>query len=431
MGPEIILLVVLASLIGAGIGTFTGLVPGIHVNTLASLMLVLYPIMMSSLSPIVDPVHIPIIVSSCIISASVVHSFVDFVPSVFIGAPDPDEVLTTLPGHRLLMEGKGMIAVRAAAAGSAVGASSAILLAIPIQYLMLNGLAENLDTLTSAILLFTVLIMILMEKNNERRIWATVLVLLSGILGLICMDLPIPANGLFGEGTLLFPMLTGLFGMPALLSSFRNASIPEQIDDPSFKVGPAPGIKGVITGAIAGWYPGITATAGASLSSFLMPEDRPERFISLVASIGTVTSIFSIVTLSVSGSGRSGTIMVVKDIVGDSVSGFCSPEFLLLLLCSAIASAVGYKLTISSGMFMSRMVNRFDSMRMNKFILCFIAFLVLLLTGPFGLVILAISTMIGMIPLKADMDRIPLTGCLIIPVFLRELNLANIILSIL
>jgi putative membrane protein len=164
-----------------------------------------------------------------------------------------------------------------------------------------------------------------------------VLVAVSGTLGLFCMDLPIPSSGILGEGTLLFPLLTGLFGIPALLISFKNTDIPEQMDEEVPPVDHVPGIKGVVMGSVAGWYPGITATAGASLSSIFMPDDKPERFISVIASIGTVTSIFSLITLSVSGSGRSGTVLVIRDIVGDSVSGFCSPDFLLLLLCSAIA----------------------------------------------------------------------------------------------
>jgi putative membrane protein len=235
------------------------------------------------------------------------------------------------------------------------------------------------------------------------------------------MDFPIPSDGILGEGTLLFPMLTGLFGVPALLASFRNASVPEQHDDGESPVDHVPGIKGVIMGAVAGWYPGITATAGASLSSIFMPEDKPERFISVVASIGTVTSIFSLVTLSVSGSGRSGTVLVIRDIVGDSVSGFCSPEFLLLLLSSAIASFLGYHLTIKVGKVMSGMTDRIKTEVLNKAVLCLIAALVLLLTGPFGLLILGISTLIGLIPLDADIGRIPLTGCLMLPVVIHGL----------
>ena len=419
MGPEIILLVAVACVVGSAIGTFSGLVPGIHVNTLASIMLLSYPAMESFLVLHTEAEYVPILISSCVMSASVVHSFVDFVPSVFIGAPDPDEVLTVLPGHRLLMRGLGMRAVRAAAIGSAVGSASAILLAIPVQYLMLNGLAAHLDIFSVSVVSFTLLVITLNEDGIQKKIWALVLMLLSGIVGLICMDLRIPSAGILGEGTLLFPLLTGLFGIPALLSSLHNASIPEQDDDGMPPVDNVPGIKGVIMGSLAGWYPGITATAGATLSSLFMPEDRPERFISVVASIGTVTSVFSLVTLSVSGSWRSGTVLVIRDIIGDGAAGFCSPEFLLLLFCCAVSSFIGYHITIASGRMMSAISGRVDATRMNRAIICFVTVLVVLLTGPFGLIVLAISAAIGMIPSDIGMDRIPLAGCLMFPVLIH------------
>jgi putative membrane protein len=417
----LIILVTAACLAGSAVGIFTGLVPGIHVNTLASVMLIFYPAISSFVASFADPSYVPVIVSSCIMSASVVHSFVDYVPAVFIGAPDPDEVLTALPGHRLLMQGHGMRAVRAAAAGSAVGAVSAIMLAVPVQFLMLNGLADKLDMFTVSVLVFTLAAVVLKERGIQNKAWATVLVITSGVLGLVCMDLPIPSSGILGEGTLLFPMLTGLFGVPAMLSSLKNASVPEQFDDGMPPVDHIPGVKGVVMGSVAGWYPGITATAGATLSSIFMPEDRPERFISVVASIGTVTTVFSLVTLSVSGSGRSGTVLVIKEMVGDGISGFCSPEFLLLLFSCAIASFIGYHAMISVGKTMSRLTDRIDSVLLNKAVICFIVVLVVLLTGPFGLLILLISSLIGMIPLDIDMGRIPLTGCLMLPVVIHAL----------
>ena len=421
MGPELILLVIAACIVGSLIGTFTGVVPGIHVNTLASMMLVSYPAIETFILTFTSSLNVPIIVSSLIMSAAVVHSFVDFVPSVFIGAPDPDEVLTTLPGHRLLMKGQGMRAVRAAAIGSAVGASCALILAVPLQYLMLHGLADQLDTFTIAVLLFTISAMVLKERGLANKIWAAVIAVVSGTLGLICMDVPIPSVGLFGEGTLLFPLLTGLFGIPALLESLKNASVPEQYDDGVPPVDHVPGIKGVIMGSIAGWYPGITATVGASLSAIFLPENKPERFISVIASVGTVTSIFSLITLSVSGSGRSGTVLVIKDIIGERVSGFCSPDFLLLLLCAAIASFLGYHITISVGKMMSKLTDRINTVFLNKTVLCVIVVLVLLLTGPFGLLVLAAAVLVGLIPITIGMGRISLTGCLMLPVIIHGL----------
>ncbi|MBR2255479.1 MAG: tripartite tricarboxylate transporter permease, partial [Candidatus Methanomethylophilaceae archaeon] len=94
------------ALLGAAMGTFSGLVPGIHVNTLASVMLAVYPSLASAMAFLGDDGS-RIAVSCCIMSASVVHSFVDFVPSVFIGAPDAEDAVSVLPAHRLLHQGEG------------------------------------------------------------------------------------------------------------------------------------------------------------------------------------------------------------------------------------------------------------------------------------------------------------------------------------
>ncbi|NLU46197.1 MAG: hypothetical protein GXX87_04585 [Euryarchaeota archaeon] len=427
MDPALILLAVVASVIGSLAGMFTGLVPGIHVNTLASVMLMAYPALVPAISDRVDPAWTPMLVAVLIVSASVVHSFVDFVPSVFTGAPDPDEVLSVLPGHRLLMEGRGMAAVRSAAVGSIVGAFSALILAIPLQYLMLAGLAERLDLLTFTVLSFTVAVMVIQAQGH--RLLAVALMLLSGALGFISMHGNIPCAGMLGDGTLLFPILAGLFGMPALLTSVGNAEVPRQRDDDIDPVGAVPGIKGVVMGCIAGWYPGITSAAGASLASAVSPEEEPTRFISMTASIGTVTAVFSVVTLSVTGSGRSGTVLVIRDIIGESAKGFCSEAFLLMLIGIAVGAALGYAMTIYAGKVLSRMSGGRDASLLNKAVIALVTVLVLLLTGPFGLVFLSVATLIGLIPLAAGCERIPLAGCLILPVLLTEMSLTGTLLA--
>ena len=294
MDPAIVSFVIIASIIGASLGTFTGLMPGIHVNTLASIMLVSYPAMESALSGLVDQEYVSILVCCCIMSASVVHSFVDFVPSVFIGAPDAEDAVSILPGHRMVLQGRGMAAVRSAAIGSLVGCSVAIVLSIPLQYVMLNGAEEVMDRLTPLVLIVASSILVLNEGKKGNLIWGAVCFVLSGAIGMMCMFMPIPSNGILGEGTLMFPMLTGLFGIPVLIEAASGNGIPPQKDDEHDPVGMIPGIKGVVTGCIAGWFPGITSTVGASMSACVMPENRPERFISTV-----VVARFSVRTASV------------------------------------------------------------------------------------------------------------------------------------
>lgn len=150
MGPEIILTVLLASSIGAAIGTFTGMVPGIHVNTAAAVLLGSLSFF-NGLFSFASGLDCAVLVACCIFSASAVHSFVDFVPSAFIGVPDADDALSVLPGHRLFLEGQAMKAVRAAAIGSVVGSVSALLLAIPLQWIMLAGGTAIVDRMTTGI----------------------------------------------------------------------------------------------------------------------------------------------------------------------------------------------------------------------------------------------------------------------------------------
>ena len=418
MDPAIVSFVIISSIIGASLGTFTGLVPGIHVNTLASIMLVSYPAMESALSGLVDPEYVSAVVCCCIMSASVVHSFIDFVPSVFIGAPDAEDAVSILPGHRMVLQGRGMAAVRAAAIGSLVGCSVAIVLSVPLQYVMLNGAEEVMDRLTPLVLIVASSILILNEGRKGNMMWGVACFILSGAIGSMCMFMPIPAKGILGEGTLMFPMLTGLFGIPVLVEAAAGKGIPEQRDDEPDPVGLMPGIKGVVTGCIAGWFPGITSTVGASMSACFMPENRPERFISTVASVGTVTSVLSLVTLSVSGSGRSGSAIVIGEILGDGLNGFMSEGFLMLLLATATASVLGYGLTIWSGRMMSSLVTRIDERMLNKTVIILLLILTVATTGLPGLLVLAGAMAVGFIPNACGTGRTVLCGCLILPVML-------------
>ena len=428
MGPDLLVIIIVAVAVGVLVGSFTGLVPGIHVNTAATVLVAAYPALAASLSGIVDAEHMPVLVACCVFSASTVHSFVDFVPSVFIGAPDPDEALSVLPGHRLLAEGRGMRAVRAAAVGSVVGALTAVLLALPLQWLMLHGGMTLLDRVTLSVLLLALIIIVL---SSRRKILALVMIAVSGFIGLAVNEMGIPSTGLAGEGTLLFPMLTGMFGLPPLLERGARTRAPRQRDDGEDPVGPVPGLKGVVTGLLAGWFPGITSTVGATMASAFGRDDSPESFIAMTASIGTVTSVFSVVALAVSGSGRSGTTQAVKEIIGNALDGFCSEAFVLILFSIAAASAVGYVVTIAAGKGMMHLFDAIPGDLLNDSVLVLITALVFVFTGPWGLVVLAVCAAVGMIPPALGVSRVTMAAALLVPTLLSQLGLTEQICAVL
>ena len=425
------MMIVSMSLIGSALGTFSGMVPGIHVNTLATMMLAAYGVMDYVLTPFVPAGYVPIAICCCIVSAAITHSSVDYVPSVFTGAPDPDDVVSMLPGHRLLNEGHGMAAVRSAAIGSCVGSCVSIAIAIPLQFLLMNGFGDYLDSITTFVLCAAVMILLLNERCIRRAMMGLIVLMISGALGLACMDLDIPCDGILSGGTLLFPMLSGLFGIPAMLVSLDHNEVVEQRDDVEFPVTPIPGIKGVLMGSLTGWFPGITSTTGSIIGTAFSSVKRAEDFISMTASIGSASTIMMLTTLSVSGKGRSGAMMVVEEILGDGVIGMLNERFMILLMTAAITTFIAYHITIRCGSFMCDIVSRFDMSKVNRLCLVLIIVLVASFTGPYGMMILIVSTFIGFIPILFDVGRVYLTGCLLVPTILTFLSLRDTVLMLL
>ena len=84
-------------LAGVLAGTVTGIIPGIHVNLIAAFVLGGSFVFGGD----------PLLLGAFLVALGVTHSFVDFLPSIYLGAPDPETALAVLPGHRYFLKGKG------------------------------------------------------------------------------------------------------------------------------------------------------------------------------------------------------------------------------------------------------------------------------------------------------------------------------------
>ncbi|GAG22184.1 unnamed protein product, partial [marine sediment metagenome] len=102
--------ILVALFLGICAGIITGLIPGIHIN-LISLILV-------SVSGYFLGFTNGLVLGVFIIAMAVTHTFLDTIPSVFLGAPDSATALAVLPGHRMLLEGRGYDAVKLTVIGS-------------------------------------------------------------------------------------------------------------------------------------------------------------------------------------------------------------------------------------------------------------------------------------------------------------------------
>ena len=528
----LLLMVLYCACAGAALGTFTGLAPGIHVNTLALIMLVSYPTIAGAMGLAcgvfgIGVAHVPLLVCCIIISASVAHSFVDFVPSVFLGAPDEDSVLSVLPGHRLLLSGNGLEAVTCAARGSLAGATVAIVLTFPVFVLMADpvDLYGRFQPLVPGVLVM-VMLMLVMAEPDDRRIavsidarkgsvcrleaitvpsmvprdgeavtawgvlertsrnrfllhtvqgdwkvltrsgtsagrarvmgtWrvrrrrmrnkaaAFALLLGSGTLGFVAMNGKLPLSGVWDglDGNMLFPLLTGLFGLPTLLSSVSSGRIPEQNLEVEGGLEMRAAIGGALAGGFIGWVPGVTSTTGTMLGS-LADEDGDDdergaarRFITMVSSVGTAAVVFGIIALAVTGKGRTGALLVVRQMLGtegvSALSSATSDGTIMLLVAVFAAALLGYVITIRLGRWFAIRVGRNDLDRLSRTIIVSLVLLVLLMSGIPGLILLLAATLMGLVPPRLGVNRVHLTGCLLVPIalffFSLELPFASLL----
>src|SRR3989344_3778654 len=144
--------------IGTFLGIITGITPGIHINLVAVLAFTAFPILSAYISPF--------LIAIVLISMAVAHTFLDFIPSVYLGAPDPDTALSVLPAHRLLLEGQGHEAVQLATLGSLFGLIITIILT-PILILIVRNYYSTIKEFIPYILIIASLFLILRDKNRR------------------------------------------------------------------------------------------------------------------------------------------------------------------------------------------------------------------------------------------------------------------------
>jgi len=184
-------------------GFLTGMVPGIHVNniaaTLAGTALILYSVGFS-------PISLSIIILSCAIS----HTFHNIIPAIFLGAPGEDTALAVLPGHKLLLAGEGMPAVRLSSLSSAGSVLFSPILMIPAGF-FLYKFYPILEPYMGWILVAISFIILISEIKISKIISAAFVFLTSGFLGYLAFGLDGNLNPILlsSEASVLMPLLSG------------------------------------------------------------------------------------------------------------------------------------------------------------------------------------------------------------------------------
>ncbi len=445
---EVLLLLAAFIIVGTGLGVFTGLTPGIHVNNVAIVLLSLSPFLAKLLSDIsgLESWTALLLVSAAIVATSMAHTFLDFIPSTFLGAPEPETALSVLPAHGMLMKGEGYQAVYISALGSFGAVVVGFILLVPYRFLVnepLNGYDLLKEYMVWALLAVVILVLVSetaklpyrpvmganghwqLEKGPLSRVMgvaaASCLFLLSGALGLAVFDLDVSSP--FGlPASVLFPTLSGLFGTSTLLESIRGGAKvpPQRAEDPdlSIKDAVAGSSIGGTAGSVVGFLPGMSGGVATVIAMIFRKDNSPGSVILTLSAINTANSFFVVAALFLILRPRSGAAIVVDELIQVTEWNSVIPPFALsiLMIASLAASCMGFFLTLYLGKRLSNLMPRVPYGPLAFGIIVFITLMVIVFTGPLGLLVLAVSTGIGLIAPFVGIRRSHAMGVLLVPV---------------
>lgn len=382
-----------AILLGVTSGIVTGLVPGIHVN-LVSLLVV--GIASSTRS-------IPLeCLAAFIAGLAITHTFLDTIPSIYLGAPDSATVLSVLPGHRFLLEGKGLQAVKLTIIGSIIGLSICAL-----TYPLLEiAVGTTYPAVQPFIGLLLVIVSAFIVGSGSNKLKSVFVFVCAGALGYAVLNSRLENP--------LFPLLGGFFGIASLAVSLKsNTNLPKQELSETTEFKKLPGIIsgaiGTFSGFITAILPGIGASTAAAIGSLLKKESESSGFLIMIGAISTVNFFMSIAALTVLGKARNGAIVAIQAIYPEV------PSILLIGAC-LLAAGLAVQLAIWFSRAALEIVQMINYAAVVKSVIVLLLGLTMILSGWQGLLVLGLAAAVGYYSNLENVPRNTMMACILVPV---------------
>ena len=403
---------VIACFIGILIGTTTGMIPGIHVNTAGAIIFASSGFLLGFLSPE--------FLCVMLVSMSIAHALIEFIPSMLLGVPQEGTATSILPGHRMVLEGRSKEVIRIVSVGG-FGAILVTILMLPIFSIALPILHDLTKPYTWIILLSaSIYLTHKLTANFRDFLWSLLLFVLSGILGWILFQTPI------SSGVTLMCTFSGLFGISTILFSLNDAStIPHQnpfydlnIDFNKFKSIFAGGITGAILGFLPGFGPAQgTVIAQAVSGASDVNDDDTVNFLLATSGLNISDCLFSLIAIYIIGNPRSGIAVYMSYLLFEMGLN----HLIIFIFASLLAVSVSLVLSLKLGDSFSRLMGGVDYRKLSIGVIILqvviLYIFIFYYQAPVFYMTLALitSTAMGMLPHYIGVGKSHLMGILIIP----------------
>ncbi|SEW05069.1 tripartite tricarboxylate transporter permease [Thermococcus thioreducens] len=363
-------------------GTISGTLPGIHVNTLGAFL-----------------AGIGAGDNLLLFSMGLTHTFLDVIPSAFLGVPDEGTALGILPAHRLVIRGKAMEVVRIALWASFL----AVLMAIPLS-LVYPILARLYAPRIGRVAVGALALLLILTESGLKRLYAVLVFLLSGLLGILAFRLPLKEP--------YYHLFTGLFGIPVLAAALVDGGghvVPGSGEiEMEAKRFIGFSLLGTFLGMVASLIPAFTASQAALIGSFFSKDER--SFLAVVFSVNTSNFLFSFMNFLETGRVRNGIVALMAP----SARGFLPYYALAAVFVSLLVLSYGDALAGAVLRVLAYVPYRF----MNGVVVTLLVLLSLHFDGLLGLLVLAGGGMVGFLAVLFGVKRTNCMGVLMLQIII-------------
>ncbi len=419
------------ALLGTLLASTLALIPALHVYNVAGLIL----IVSLRLPNLIGGDALAMLLLGMVIGYAIVNT----VPAIFLGAPDDSTVFVVLPGQKYMLQSRGYEAAVLTGVGG-LGGIAVLVALTPIAAQVFGPLRQIVSPHLHWILASIIAYMLLAEwpKGGDhgagrlarfldawKGLAAGLLTfLLSGLLGFVLLyKSPVPTEFSFQN---LLPAFVGLFGLPWVLENIvSGTAIPKQHLADSIDASPgliARGIgAGVLGGLFAAVFPIVTGGIGGYLAGHATAQRDDRIFIisqgasKVVYYVGAVWLFFA-TNVHLSKGGLAGMLSTVYTPSGPSI-------YYTTISAIAICGALAFMLLLVFSRAAIWFVSRFDYRYVSAATVVLLLTVVGALTGPGGLAIAFVGTMIGTIPVLWGSRRMNCMGVLLLPI---TLNMAGL-----
>jgi putative membrane protein len=417
----------LMAVAGVLIAALLAWVPALHIYNVAAFVLLAAP----ALEEVVPPDSLAMLFLGMVTGYAVLNT----IPSVFFSAPDDSTIFVVLPAQKFLLQRRGYEAAVLTGVGS-MGGIVVLALLTPVAPSLFSALRATLRPHLHWILWAIIAYVLLSEwpKGSDRapagwsRWWegwrslvaGLATFLLSGVLGFILLYRSlVPVTVAYQS---LLPAFVGLFATPWVVQNLLSrVELPEQHIARTLDATPAIIVRGTVAGALGGlfaaFFPVVTGGIGGLLAGHATAQRDDRLFIisqgasKVVYYVGAFL-LFFVPRLHLT---RGGMAWMVRGMWNAH-----SPRTYYLAVAAVVLSgALSFFLLLVMARLASRLIGKVSYRSINLATLVLLLVVVVGTTGWGGLLICAVATGIGLIPVLWGSRRVNGMGVLLLPMALN------------